>query len=168
MPPRRSGQRRSSSRTSPRSAAGEPAAAPETWQQLCMYLYGGASAAVVLAALSGLLSFGQSAFVGILVGTICTLLPAGRFGGAPAPGGSRLGSTEYRLHIFWIVWVMLYVCYHTHLALGAACAASEQCHVRLHHGIFEGTTVDTTDAQWRFFRDNLPVRAAFKRPWRFQ
>eukprot|EP01052_Picozoa_sp_SAG31_P020069 SAG31_NODE_1491_length_8133_cov_8.084267_9_plen_558_part_00 len=124
---------------------------------------------VMLAFASRIISFAGSAAAGIACGTVCSLLPAGQFGGPRKQSGSRVRQPEYQLHIFWIVWVMLYVCVHTSVKLSTTCAAIPSCQaslvpamqpiqvllsIRGHSSI---AMRDDSDLQWRFFRSHLPL-----------
>ena len=145
--------------TSMADETGGPTTAITGWRLLCLGLYSCVTAAVVLAFATGAVSFACSAACGIAAGTVCSLLPAGQFGGQRPAGGTRLPSPEYRLTIFWIFWVMAYVYYHTAVKLTATCAEIPQCQQSLAPAMLLGgsAALDVTDLQWRFFRSHLPL-----------
>ena len=80
---------------------------PDACRALSLTLYATLSPVLVAAAASDRLSFRDSAAVAITLGTMCTLLSRGSFGGPGALAGRRLRSPEFCLQYFWILWVCL-------------------------------------------------------------
>ena len=126
-------------------------------------IYAAGTAAILGATAAGRLTFGQSAAAAISLGTLCTLCAQGSFGGPPAMAGRRLRSPEFLLQYFWILWVMTFIFSDTATTLREGCAAHPECAGRLSGGSDWLYTslglrfVDRSDAQWSFFREQLPL-----------
>ncbi len=138
----------------------------DRWRLFSLALYCAGTAMTLGAVSLGWLSFAHSAGVAICLGTLCTLCAKGSFGGASGMVGQRLRAPEFLLQYFWILWVMAFVFSNTAASLRAGCSKHRNCTERLSggskliRGAFDFHFVDRSDAQWSFFRDQLPLLCA--------
>ncbi len=138
----------------------------DRWRLFSLALYC-AGTTVTLGAVSlGSLSVAHSAGVAICLGTLCTLCAKGSFGGPSGMVGQRLRAPEFLLQYFWILWVMAFVFSDTASSLRIGCSKNRNCTARLSGGsnlirsAFDFRFVDRSDAQWSFFREQLPLLCA--------
>ena len=143
----------------------------DRWRCASLTLYCAGTAVILGAVALGSLSFAESAAAAISLGTVCTLCARGSFGGPASMAGQRLRSPEFLLQYLWIIWVMAFIFSDTAATLRAGCSGQPNCVDRLTSGSewllhsFGLQFVDRSDAQWSFFRAQLPllsgVAAAF-------